>query len=184
MKKIFFPNLDGLRFVAFFMVYLWHAFKDAFTGLHIQNIYINNLFYTFANGKTGVSIFFVLSGFLITYLILSEIALNGKLDVKRFYIRRSLRIWPLYYLILLVIFVIIPIVIRMMHLDWAKYDMQPFYYLVYLSNFDVLRIYQHGGNDFLPSTVTWSVAIEEQFYFIWPLFFFIFNPRHFKYIFP
>lgn len=184
MKKIFFPNLDGLRFIAFFMVYLWHAFEDAFTSLGIENVYINNLFYTFANGKTGVSIFFVLSGFLITYLILSEINFKGRLDVKSFYIRRSLRIWPLYYLVLLIIFILIPMVIKLMHLDWGKYDMNPLMYVIYLSNFDVLRIYQQGGNDFLPSTVTWSVAIEEQFYLVWPLLFAFTNPKFIKWIFP
>lgn len=147
-------------------------------------MYVLNLFYTFANGKTGVSIFFVLSGFLITYLIITEIHLRGKIDVLKFYARRSLRIWPLYFFILLIIFVLIPMLSGLLHIDWKKFDMNPGYYFAYLGNFDVLRIYKTGGLDFAPSTVTWSVAIEEQFYVVWPLLFYITSPKVYKYIFP
>jgi peptidoglycan/LPS O-acetylase OafA/YrhL len=60
-KRLFFPNLDGLRFVAFFMVFLWHTIRRPFELLEVNNIYLKKLFYLFVNGKTGVSIFFVLS---------------------------------------------------------------------------------------------------------------------------
>lgn len=184
MKKVFFPNLDGLRFIAFFMVFLWHAFNDAFKKITIGNPFLSNIFNTYANGKTGVSIFFVLSGFLITYLILQETKWYGKLDLGKFYLRRTLRIWPLYFLILIIVFVFIPVIINLTGLDWSKYDMNPLYYFTFLSNFDVLRIYHSGTLDFLPSTVTWSVAIEEQFYLVWPVLFILAKPKWYRYIFP
>ncbi len=183
-KKLFFPNLDGLRFIAFFMVFLWHSIRRPFELLHVENIYLNKLFYLFVNGKTGVSIFFVLSGFLITYLILSEIQLNGKLDVIKFYIRRSLRIWPLYFLLLILIFAVMPPVMNLLHQNWQQFNMQPWWYFVFLSNFDVLHIYLTNGQDLLASTVTWSVAIEEQFYLVWPLLFAFLHRSMYKFIFP
>lgn len=183
-KKLFFPNLDGLRFVAFFMVFLWHSIRRPFELLQVKNVYLQKLFYLFVNGKTGVSIFFVLSGFLITYLILSEIQLNGKLDVIKFYIRRSLRIWPLYFLLLLLVFAAMPPAMNLLHQNWQQFTMQPWWYFVFLSNFDVLRIYLTNGQDLLASTVTWSVAIEEQFYLVWPLLFAFLPKQLYKFIFP
>lgn len=183
-KKIFFPNLDGLRFIAFSMVFLGHMQGGPFRVAEVQNIYLQKALLLFTNGKTGVSIFFVLSGFLITYLILSEIKLNGKLDVIKFYIRRSLRIWPLYFLILLLIFGIFPLLMNAFHENWSQYDMQPWYYFVFLSNFDVLHIYLNNGKDILASTLTWSVAIEEQFYLVWPLLFLALKSHFYKFIFP
>lgn len=77
--KIFFPNLDGLRFFAFFLVFLQHGFVTAVgspdSGGFILSTLKKGVFYS---GSIGVSFFFVLSGFLITYLILSEIKLNGR----------------------------------------------------------------------------------------------------------
>ncbi len=182
-QKLFFPNLDGLRFIAFFMVFAWHALKTPFDMLHIANPVIHQIFYLFLNGKTGVSIFFVLSGFLITYLVLAEIAVNGSLNVERFYIRRSLRIWPLYFLILFLVFGVMRALMNVTGFNWSEFSMRPELYFFFAGNFDVLRIYLTGGTDFLPSTVTWSVAIEEQFYLCWPLFFWL-PARLYKYIFP
>ncbi len=183
-KRIFFPNLDGLRVIAFLMVYLWHTLKTPFEMLGVSNVWLRQLFYFFINGKTGVSVFFVLSGFLITYLLLAEIAANGRVSVFRFYTRRALRIWPLYFLILLVVFFGIRTAMWLLHLNWSQYDMRACYYFLFIGNFDVLRIYLQQGTDLLPSTVTWSVAIEEQFYLVWPLLFAFIPPRTYKFIFP
>jgi peptidoglycan/LPS O-acetylase OafA/YrhL len=117
-------------------------------------------------GQFGVIIFFVLSGFLITYLLLLEKENTG-INVKNFYIRRILRIWPLYFIILILGFFVFP------HINF----------------FDVPN-YQHVGNNFVEklllfifflanvafvffpgvayANVLWSVAVEEQFYLIWP----------------
>jgi peptidoglycan/LPS O-acetylase OafA/YrhL len=82
MNKVYFPNLNGLRFFAAFSVMLYHFFGE---GL--------------INGHYGVVLFFVLSGFLITYLLFEEKEKFGKIEIKKFYFRRILRIWPLYYLV-------------------------------------------------------------------------------------
>jgi peptidoglycan/LPS O-acetylase OafA/YrhL len=114
-----------------------------------------------------VSFFFVLSGFLITYLMLEEIDSHGKLDVAAFYVRRILRIWPLYYAVLLWCFVVYPLVKLVVNLPPTVQSGSPVWYLLFLSNFDVLRF--AGLEGALSTNVTWSVAIEEQFYLTWPL---------------
>ena len=92
MKKIYFPNLNGLRFIAAFMVIVHHVeqFKSLF-GL--ENVFHESPFISIV-GKLGVVLFFVLSGFLITYLLLVEEEVTGTISIKSFYIRRFLRIWP------------------------------------------------------------------------------------------
>jgi peptidoglycan/LPS O-acetylase OafA/YrhL len=95
-QKVFFPNLDGLRFFAFFFVFMYHCYyevplqgKDSFIYLGFHKIW--------ENGDLGVNFFFTLSGFLITYLLLSEEKQLGGFNISGFYWRRTLRIWPLYF---------------------------------------------------------------------------------------
>lgn len=141
------------------------------------------MYNVFCNGGLGVSIFFVLSGFLITYLILEEISLNGKLDVKAFYIRRSLRIWPLYYAILIFVFFIFPFVQHLLGIYQSNCS-RPVFYFLFLSNFDLIHIARNCYNEgTMQSGVTWSVAIEEQFYFVWPLLFYFVPKQFYKYCF-
>lgn len=167
-QKVFFPNLDAIRFIAFFLVFFYHGFGDAFK---LFSIHINNL------GSIGVSIFFVLSGFLITYLILTEIQVTGKIHVLAFYIRRALRIWPLYYAVVISVFVIYPF-LQPFFQDQSSTSSNPIYYFFFLSNFDVIHTQKFfNGNDYLVSNTTWSVAVEEQFYLLWPLFFYFLSKR-------
>ncbi len=97
-SAVYFENLDALRFLAFFLVFLRHGFGDLArrvdAGSYCGSLIKDGLF---NSGDVGVAFFFVLSGFLITYLILKEIETRGCLDARAFYIRRCLRIWPLYY---------------------------------------------------------------------------------------
>lgn len=172
-NKIYFPNFDGLRTIACLMVFFWHALQLGHLSTGFSAPFFQNLLVTFLNGKNGVSIFFVLSGFLITWLLLKEVEITGKLNLRNFYIRRILRIFPLYFLVILLIFVALPAANHFFHLMVVSPDVRPVYYFIFLSNFDVLRIFETGGTDFLPSTITWSVAIEEQFYLFWPLFFYL-----------
>lgn len=88
MQRRHFHTIDALRFFALPKVFLLHLPVTAFP--------IFNFFRE--GGGTGVIFFFVLSGFLITYILLSEKKQLGSINLKRFYIRRILRIWPLYYL--------------------------------------------------------------------------------------
>lgn len=182
-NSFFFPNLDGLRTIACLMVFGWHALNIGHNSLGIETVWLRNLLYTFLNGQTGVSIFFVLSGFLITYIIISEINARGKFSLKNFYVRRVLRIWPLYYILLILLFILIPLAAKIGGTNLSASDAEPVNYFLFLSNFDVLRIFETNGIDFLPSTITWSVAIEEQFYLVWPLLFYWLSPKNFIYIF-
>lgn len=175
-KKIFFPNLDSLRFIAFLLVFLQHGFYNAFAGFEHHNYLLDrviNLF--FLGGGTGVQIFFVLSGFLITYLIISEINTTGKLALGKFYLRRTLRIWPLYYATVIFSFIIYPMLKARMgiHSDLCS---TPWYYFTFLSNFDNINIALNcPGKDAMTQGIVWSVSIEEQFYLVWPLLFIIFR---------
>ena len=104
MDRVYFPGLNGLRAIAALAVVLSHL------TIALGNFNLNaHLLGTLPNGNPkgidladfGVSIFFSLSGFLITYLLLAENS-RGKINIKNFYIRRILRIWPLYYLYFLI----------------------------------------------------------------------------------
>src|SRR4051812_19584104 len=94
---VYFPGLYGLRFFAAMMVIVSHI--ELFKGYHgFANGYASNLA-IYELGRMGVTLFFVLSGFLISYLLLVEKETTGTISIGRFYIRRILRIWPLYYLL-------------------------------------------------------------------------------------
>src|SRR5690348_9426031 len=94
--KIFFPNLDGLRFFSFLVVFLYHGHLSIFSYLKdSQPKTYAAIEFLFQHGNLGVNFFFVLSGFLITYLLIKEKEFTGTIHVQNFYIRRILRIWPL-----------------------------------------------------------------------------------------
>ena len=170
--SVFFPNLDGLRFLAFFMVFGNHCWREAYLSLGISCDPINRFVTVFSSGSIGVNIFFVLSGFLITYLLLTEKKWQGTIDVKAFYARRFLRIWPLYYAVLIFGFIVYPLLKAKLGIHTDLASRWP-YFFSFLSNFDVIHI-QHTapGNDAMMQNITWSVAVEEQFYLLWPLLFF------------
>ncbi|MDB4274068.1 acyltransferase, partial [Algibacter sp.] len=106
-KGIYLPGLHGLRAIAAVLVIITHVelFKAKW-GL--PNLYNYKLIQDF--GTIGVDFFFVLSGFLITYLLFKEKEKYNKVSVKSFYIRRVLRIWPLYYFVLILVFFILPFI--------------------------------------------------------------------------
>jgi peptidoglycan/LPS O-acetylase OafA/YrhL len=164
--KIFFPGLDGLRFIAAAFVILFHIeFKRSWFG--VSNFLHINFFHTI--GYYGVTLFFVLSGFLITYLILKEVEKEGKVNVIHFYIRRALRIWPLYFFILLTGFFLWPQISSMAIPGfedlWDKLDWKIF--LLYSFFLSPLVLVWVGNVPYLDQT--WSVSVEEQFYLIWPI---------------
>ena len=122
--------------------------------------------------------FFVLSGFLITYLLLSEQELTNKISLKSFYIRRVLRIWPLYFLIVFIGFVLYPGIKSLMGMQNLS-GANILYYLSFLSNFDFIHMVKNGLNtDAMMQNITWSVSIEEQFYLFWPLLFVVAPKRY------
>jgi peptidoglycan/LPS O-acetylase OafA/YrhL len=99
--NVYFPSLNGLRFIAAFMVFLLHFAKQNW-GENFDYNPEDNFIYKSVLGDVGVTLFFVLSGFLITYLLLTEQARTSTINIGKFYLRRILRIWPLYFLMILI----------------------------------------------------------------------------------
>lgn len=150
-----YASIDGIRAVSIIMVLVFHTFfvyQLAHPAHDVATI-INELGMGWAwalNGDKGVDVFFVMSGFLISGILFRQIAKSGHMDLKNFYIRRYLRLTPAYYFTLTVYWLL-----NGPNSDyiWANY--------LYISNF---VDYGHQAVGW-----TWSLAIEEQFYFIYPL---------------
>lgn len=175
--KHYFPNLDGFRLLAFLLVFLNHGFYTLpnFTQEGTVLHYISNAL--IRNGGAGVSFFFVLSGFLITYLLVEETRHFGSINIMKFYGRRVLRIWPLYYLTLL-IFIAFQLGKFQTGFDTSLIeDKMSLAYFVFLSNFKFIEKIHSLTQVDLGVDITWSVAIEEQFYLFWPLILLIKNSR-------
>jgi peptidoglycan/LPS O-acetylase OafA/YrhL len=155
----FIPALDGLRGIAILMV-LFHHFTiyRPSTGVDawIANIPIA--------GWAGVNLFFVLSGFLITGILLDT--RGGAHYFRNFYVRRSLRIFPLYYVVVFLALILLPLLPTLHDVLVGNYPAPPQWpYWTYLTNFSVAdRGMTHGLLD-----IAWSLAIEEQFYLVWAL---------------
>jgi peptidoglycan/LPS O-acetylase OafA/YrhL len=137
------PALDGLRAVSVFVVMTYHFWEGRIPG------------------DLGVSTFFVLSGFLITWLLLQESRQQGFISFKNFYIRRTLRIFPAYYFFLV--------------FSFTQEYVRGYYWspgLLESGLFYVVNYYNAMNGH--PSTAiahAWSLAIEEQFYLLWPMLF-------------
>jgi peptidoglycan/LPS O-acetylase OafA/YrhL len=160
--KVYFPNLNAIRFLAALLVIVHHIeqYKEMFGFInvfHQHNIQLMS--------KIGVTLFFVLSGFLITYLLLVEEKETGAIKIKSFYIRRILRIWPLYYFVVLLAFFILPS-IGLMQLP--GHDASHWWIKLVFFIFLMPNVIHALGAGVAYGTQTWSVGAEEQFYLIWP----------------
>ncbi len=177
--KIFFPNLDGLRFFSFLIVFLSHIFSTDNEGIKNTGWYKFFKGRLFSDGDLGVSFFFVLSGFLITYLLIKEKQLTGTVSIFSFYIRRALRIWPLYYFCVLFGFFLFPL-LKTYFGQQPNETADPVLCSLFLNNFNQVF---NGPPDSSVLTVLWSVAIEEQFYLLWPILFFLVKSKNYIHIF-
>lgn len=159
-KNNYLPHFDTLRFFAAFLVVAEHFFHD----WGIVNI---------GFGRYGVDIFFAISGFLITGILLKSNKNKNRMNtLKVFFVRRILRLFPAYYLLLFSL-----IVISLFTGLWI-FDNQNFaFYVTYTSN---ILFYLKGYQSTILNH-TWSLGIEEQFYLLWP-FIILFTKK--KYIFP
>lgn len=173
MKKLHFQNLDSLRTLAFLSIFLHHGFFT--TSESILNSGLYQLWEKIkAPAGFGVPLFFVLSGFLITYLILEERKLSGRFHLGNFYMRRILRIWPLYYAVVFFGFVLFPLIRKFLGLAPYTETADPLMYLLFLGNFDQIA---HGLPYGAGLGVTWSLSVEEQFYIFWPLLLLLISGR-------
>lgn len=140
------PSLDGLRALAIILVVLSHA----------------NFKY-FQNGGIGVSIFFTLSGFLITTLLLDEFDVKDKISFKTFYVRRAFRLFPALYVMLLAVAIYTCFF-------WTGQDQKNIFYDLLSSALYLYNIswsWGWGAKNYLVYH-TWSLGVEEQFYLFWP----------------
>jgi peptidoglycan/LPS O-acetylase OafA/YrhL len=166
-QKVYFKNLHSLRFLAALIVLLGHV--EQLTDVLGATGKFSSPLYTPVNGEAGVILFFALSGFLITYLLLGEQRLTGTVGIKNFYIRRALRIWPLYFLTIVLAFFVYPF-IPALHLEgydrvlvWHQLPLKLIFYCIFMPNIvmDFLGLIPYASH-------TWTIGAEEQFYFIWP----------------
>jgi len=164
-KRIYFSNLDGLRFFCFISVFFFHSFATSYDFIKQDSQYWFVKTFLFSNGNLGVNFFFVLSGFLITYLLATEKRKYNKIDIPKFYARRILRIWPLFFFCVFFGFYVFPF-LKTLNGEAPNESANILYYLTFLNNFDFIK---KGLPDASMLGVLWSVAVEEQFYFVWPL---------------
>ena len=142
------PSLDGLRALAIGLVIFGH-FGAALPGGKAWPLLV------LENGSLGVSIFFCISGFLITYLLLQEADRHGKISLSEFYFRRTLRIFPAFYLFLIVV----AVVNRPLSLHISRNE--------FLSAAAYVWNYSPASHSWWLGHA-WSLSVEEQFYLLWP----------------
>ena len=156
----FLPQIDGFRFIAVFGVMIHHwIIQDFSNSFILKNIPFG----------TGVNLFFVISGFLITFILLKkkdEIAENKTSflhEIKNFYVKRTLRIFPIYYLV----------IILLCMFSYSEIKEYLGYLITYSINWFMVFKGVYIGN----RTHLWSLAVEEQFYLIWPFLIFMTTKR-------
>jgi peptidoglycan/LPS O-acetylase OafA/YrhL len=166
-RNTYIPHLDVLRWIAAMMIILLHAY-EAYCGWWGQVGLLSNGTKTALSswGKVidqfirnfghGVDIFFLISGFLITFLLLEEKKTIGNISIWKFMLRRSFRIWPLYFLII----AIGPIIVSWLQEPSPNYTCN----LLFLGNFEIIQ----SQKWLYPFGHFWSICIEEHFYLVWP----------------
>lgn len=189
MKKEHFKGIDSLRFFAALAVFFTHVeLVKKFTGYGTHWIVPDERITKFTalesvlnkevgwlspliaySSALGVVFFFVLSGFLITYLLLKEKENYGEIQVKPFYFRRILRIWPLYYFIFIIGFFVLP------HFEFfAVPEQDKFFNPNFWGNFILYAFFMPNLAFSIYTTAvpnigqSWSIGVEEQFYLAWP----------------
>lgn len=146
VRDVRIDGLDGIRACAVIAV-VWHHAHGGIESIPISR-----------NGFLGVDVFFVLSGYLITTLLLRERATSGGISLSKFYVRRSLRIFPLYFAVLAALTLYFWLNLRTSN-QATEYFLNLPYLLTYTSN--LVELYD-------PMAISWSLSVEEQFYLLWP----------------
>ena len=159
-KGQYFENLDATRFLGFIHVFLAHCFFTSNTEISTSPLFTNVTTHIGA-GFLGLDYFFVLSSFLLTWLALAEWKATGTFRPDLFMIRRALRLWPLYF----------AIVLGTYYISWsfgnqlAIHSLPPLeVFLLFISNFWIAN---QGQNFLFLLVFLWSIAVEEQFYLAW-----------------
>lgn len=160
-KRFYRPELDVLRFAAFLSVFLYHGLPGLVAARHSGLFARAAMFEEWLKdtGKFGVCLFFLLSAYLITELLCRERTLTGTIHVRSFYVRRILRIWPLYFSFLFVA-VLLGVLFRDYRLEIGRVGA----FLLLCGNWYVATV----GCSANPIAPLWSISLEEQFYLLWP----------------
>lgn len=187
--RVYFPELDGLRFVAFLLVFGFHGgmpwLAEVVSLLTLPIFMVARVFgpdvsdraailgpevarAVRTNGWVGVQLFFILSGYLITTLLLREEARYGRVDLRAFWMRRILRIWPLYYLTVFLTFIVMPAIDGRLArpAGSAMIDSHLAWFSAFLGNWSMIRLGTVGDD---AVSILWSVCVEEQFYILCPM---------------
>lgn len=149
---IYLPGLNGLRAIAALTVLCGHVFQSTFGNWGLLDL-------TLSFPIDGVTLFFVISGFLITFLLMNEVEKSGTVDIPKFYMRRILRIWPIYYGYLILSILILTAFSMQKDLLNPKL----LYYLFFAANIPFVVT-----SGLWPIVHYWSIGVEEQFYLFWP----------------
>ena len=166
------PQIDGLRAIAIIAVVLFHYVNNQLTQTH--GWLASNLSLATSFGWCGVDLFFVLSGFLITRILLKRV--DSPSYFRTFYARRSLRILPVYFLFLLTWFLVVRSGMSLESNFLNQVSAVPFWsYFLMVQNI-IMAQQQDLGNPVL--SLTWSIGIEEQFYVLFPFVVFLFKFRN------
>ena len=172
-QKVFFKNLDALRFIAFLFIFLGHALDTDSNAILQSDVYQSVKNYVYIFGKTGFSFAFVLSSYINTWVILEERQNAGRFKPWLYYVRRAIRIWPLYFFVLFIGFVLLPLVMEVLEQPYNEVG-NPWYFILFVGNFFLI---EHGWTHSPIISVLWSVSVEEQFYIFWPFLLIVFRNR-------
>ncbi len=159
-RRFYQPELDGLRFYAFLGVFAFHTLPSQpafYRQLHFPAPALWGA--AASSGAAGVDLFFALSAFLITSLLMRERQQTGGISLRLFYIRRILRIWPLY-------FAVVGLGIVLSHTMTSQ--SLPWYYIAGYALFAGNWVSAAFGHPQSICSPLWTVSIEEQFYLLWP----------------
>ncbi|MEO8413848.1 MAG: acyltransferase [Ginsengibacter sp.] len=152
--KIYFPQLDSIRGMSFIAIFLFHTLRINYNYFFLGDF----IEYLFNNLPLAIDVFFILSSFLLTYLALNEYKKRGNFSFRNYFTRRVLRIWPLYYFILMLAFILFPFAANLLHYKMTLPE--PVYYIFFIANFYTM-------NHVFFLRLLWTISVEEQFYLLW-----------------
>lgn len=161
IQKPYFAGLDILRLLASLAVFVWHLQESYWGGLPAKFTLHGHM------GNPAVSFFFALSGFLLSYLLFTERAKTNTIAIRSFFMRRILRIWPLYFAVIIIAFFLYPVFIKAVTGHEIVERASLWRYCLFIPNYDV-AYYAMPVNNALG--VMWSLGVEEQFYVFLPFF--------------
>lgn len=174
-QSFYHPELDVLRFLAFFGVFLHHALPRNATTYIDAGLSTTATQWVLAAkeaGAFGVDLFFALSAFLITELLRREYVSRGTFSLSAFYVRRALRIWPLYFTFIAITVLVVPSIL--------PEDQFGSIYIISFALFFGNWISATSGLPISVASPLWSISVEEQFYLGWPLLLWRFGMNRIK----